>query len=551
MFVRVKSSPNSPKRSVQIVQSVRKGKSVSQRILRHVGTAFNGKELDRLKDLAEFIKAELEIESEPNLFKPETLAQMSIAARRNKDNNSLNVNLKNIREEQRIILGIHEIYGIIYKELALNTVISNPKRNVSSGKSLYNIVMARIANPLSKRASVMELEKDFGVKLSLEGVYKAMDKLDDKSIERLKELSHQAAKSILKERINVVFYDCTTLYFESFSEDELKSNGYSKDMKFNQPQVMLGILTTNEGLPIGYEVYPGSQYEGHTLEDAIKSIKNKYEVEEVIFIADSGMLSKTNLEKLESKSINYIVGARLKNMGNKIKGKITDKSKYSKDKSGEGKRALFKLSEAKRLIVTYSPSRARKDKADREKAIEKLKKQLEKSKDPTSLISNYGYKKYIQISGDTKIKLNEKKLKEAEKWDGLHGVITNAQELSEEQAIGYYRQLWQIEETFRVSKHDLRIRPIYHWTPKRIKSHIAICYMALVCIRHLEYRLKIQYQKLSPAVIRNQLLHVQSSIVKDIETGKKYCIPSSITKHIKKIYQVIGLKINNIPFELK
>lgn len=554
MFVRVKTSPNSPKKSVQIVQSIRKGKSVSQKIVRHVGTALDNNELIKLKELAEYIKAKLESSTNPTLFTPETAAEMAIEAKKEKEKQEeeLRVNLKNLREESRIVLGIHEVYGVIYKDLGFDKVIKNPHRNAATNKNLFNIVMARIANPNSKRASVIQLEKDFGVKLSLEGVYKMMDKLDKEAIAKIELQSYSNAKRILKEKINVVFYDCTTLYFESFSEDELKQNGYSKDMKFNQPQVLLGLISTREGLPIGYGLYAGSQYEGSTLKDAIKKLKEKYEVDKVTVVADSGLLSQENQENLESDELEYILGARIKNMTKKIERRILDKSKYVKLQEDSSEKMIeISLTEKKRLIVTYSPKRSDKDKRDREKAVKKLKVKISKSKNPANLISNYGYKKYLKIEGETKVELDKAKLAKSAAWDGLHGIITNKENLPAKEALDYYHQLWQIEENFRISKHDLRIRPIYHWTPKRVKAHIAISFMALVCVRHLEYRVKRQYKKLSPEVIKNELLHSQCSILQDITTNKKYCIPSKTTRELKKIYQTVGKKIDSIPFEIK
>lgn len=554
MFVRVKTSPNSQKKSVQIVESVRKGKKVSQIIVRHVGTALDDFELKKLKELAEFYVVKLESESNPTLFSPETIAEIAINARKtNQDEDKpLKVNLKNIREEARVVTGIHEVYGQIYKDLGFDKVIKNSQRNVAASKNLFNIVLARIANPTSKRSSVMDLEKDFGVKLSLEGVYKMMDKLDDEAIEKIELLAYSNAQKILKEKINVAFYDCTTLYFESFTEDELKQNGYSKEMKFNQPQVLLGLISTSEGLPIGYGLYAGSQYEGTTLSDATKRLKEKYEVDKVVVVADSGLLSQDNQDKLEKEDLDYILGARIKNMNPKVEKQILDKSKYKKITDEENEEVLeIQLAENKRLIVSYSPKRAEKDKHDREKAVMKLKEKIGKSKNPASLISNYGYRKYLKIEGQTKVELDEEKLAKSAAWDGLHGIITNKKDITAKEILDYYHQLWQIEENFRISKHDLRIRPIYHWSPKRVKAHIAISFMALVCVRHLEYRVKRQYKKLSPEVIKNQLLHSQCSILKDITTNKKYCLPSKTTRELKKIYQTVGKKIDSVPFEIK
>lgn len=549
MFVRVKESKNSPKKAVQIVQSVRKGNKVSQQIVRHIGTAFDNDELIRLKELAEYVKVKLETDVQPSLFKNEELAEMAIAARQAKQESeeALNVNLKELREEQRIITGVHEIYGKLFKEIGFNDILLKSQKR--SRDYLYQMVMARIANPASKRGSVLNLERDFGVKLPLDGIYSMMDMIDSKVINKIQNCAYETAKSILQSKINVIFYDCTTLYFESFTEDELKTYGYSKDMKFNQSQVVLAMLATEEGFPIGYEVFPGSQYEGHTLEIALQNIEKKYNVADVVFVADSAMFIDDNLKLLEKTGKKYIVGARLKNLNKTLQNRITDKSNYSKLNDIENY-AEFNLDNGRRLIVTYNKKRAEKDFYDRQKAINKLENKVKKNKSSKSLISNYGYQKFIKITGETSYSIDEEKVEQAALWDGLHGIITNDKDATVENIISQYRGLWQIEECFRLSKHDLRIRPIYHWTPERIKAHIAICFMALTCIRHLSYRIKVMYQNLSPEVIKNELIHVQTSILKDVKTDKRYCLPSKITDHIRKIYKIMGLKISDVPYQL-
>ena len=557
MYVRIKTTPNTPKKAVQIVESWRSGDKVHQRIVRHVGTALDEMELKRLKDLAEYIKARLERESQPTVFEPEELAEMAIQAKRATEaEEKLPVDLTQLREEQRVIVGIHEIYGQIYKELGFDRSLGQPQRVVEANRKLYHLVMARIANPSSKRHTAGMLEGDFGIHLSLQGIYEMMDHITEERIGYIQQLSHKAALGILREKIDVIFYDCTTLYFESFTEDELKENGYSKDMKFNQPQVLLALMVTTQGFPIGYDLYPGSKFEGHTLQTAIEKIETKYQINNLIFVADSAMLSDDNLKLLEGLNKTYIVGARIKNTGKKLQQQILDRNNYNpvkwKNPQEDNNESLAKLDygNQRTLYVTYSKSRAEKDRYDREKTIAKLQARLSRSNNPKDLISNYGYKKFIYLQGESTIMVDEEKLRKAAAWDGLHGIITNSKELSSEQILQQYHGLWQIEECFRLSKHDLRVRPIYHWTPKRVKAHIAICYIALVCIRHLEHRVATQYRKLSAEVIRNELVHAQVSILKHINTGVRYCIPSRLTVHLKKIYQVMGLKISDIPYKL-
>lgn len=553
MFIRKKTSPNTKKTSVQIVESSRTGNKVSQKIIRHIGSAINDFEVEKLIELAEYVKARLEEESKPKIFPPEEIAELAIAQRkREKEEEELKVQLRDLREEQRVIVGIHEIYGQVYKELGYEHVFGTPARNLSNYQILKHLVMARIANPKSKRGSVLELEKDFGIQLDLNKVYRMMDKLGEEEIEKIKKISYENAISLFEESLDVIFYDCTTLYFESFTSDEIRENGYSKDGKFNQTQVILSLLVTQSGIPIGYDLYSGSTYEGHTLKDALMRVKERYSINKVIFVADSGLLSAENLRVLESEGQPYIVGARLKNMEKSVKDQILNKENYqvNKEKSEEKLNEII-LENKNRLIVSYSQKRAEKDKNDRIKGIERLKKKIGKGKSLKTVIGNMGgSKKYLEVEGDGKITINEAIIAEESKWDGLHGIITNIKDQTAEELMGHYRGLWQVEETFRITKHDLRVRPIFHWTERRIHSHIAICYIALVCVRTLEYRLYRQYKKISPEIIRNELIHVQLSILKDIKTGERYGMPSALSTEVKKIYHIMGKKIDNTPFKI-
>jgi transposase len=379
-----------------------------------------------------------------------------------------------------------------------------------------------------------------------------MDKIDETMIERIQSKAYYATKQVLGGKINVLFYDATTLYFESFIEDDLKQNGYSKDFKFNQPQVILALLVTQEGLPIGYEVFPGSCYEGHTVIPVLQKLKERYELEKIIFVGDKGMLNEENLSFLEGQNFYYIVGARLRNLAEGLTKEVLDLEKYQMEtEDKEDKYIVINRGDSRRLIVNQNATRARKDKYDRDKAIEKVIKKLRKSKDPKTLISNYGYKKYITVEGDANIKLDESKLAEEAKWDGLHGVITNLQDKKAQEILAHYRGLWEIEESFRISKHDLKVRPIFHWVPPRIQAHLAIAFMAFTCVRHLEHRVALQYQCMSPEAIRTELLHIQTSFLRHKQTRKLYCIPSKVSNEAKKIYQTVGLKISTVPFEVE
>jgi len=556
MFIRIKSTPNSPRKSVQIVASVRDGNKVRQKILRHVGVAQSDLELVKLSELAEFIKAEMEEELQPQLFSAEEAAEQAISCKKvkaesksNDHSDPLTVDLKQLHETQRAVVGIHEVYGKVYEQLGFDRLWGTSARYQSRRDILQHITLARIAQPESKRASVALLERDFGVHLNLTSVYRMMDSLDEKAISHIQDLAFSAAHRMLGESLDVLFYDCTTLYFESFIPDELRQKGFSKDHKANETQVLLALLVTREGLPIGYEVFPGATFEGHSLLPVLNDLKSRYTLSKVVFVADRGLFSESNLSALEQADIDYVVGAKLKTQTHQLKETILNLDNYVE--LNEDTRTLtIERDKGRRLVISHSQKRARKDQADRQKEIQKLRKKLSRSTKPKEFVGASGYKKYLTIPDKGSVSVNEAAVEKAAQWDGLHGVITNSSE-SVDTILSHYKGLWQIEASFRIQKHDLKVRPIYHWNESRIRAHLAISFMAFSCVRHLEYRVALQYKKRSPEVIRRELSHVQVSLLEDWKTGSVYGMPSSVSLDASKIYQVVGLKPTTTAYQIK
>lgn len=570
MFVRIKSkSKDKYNKSVQLVESSRVNGKVVQTIVKHIGVAYNDEQLDELKLLAKSIQITLENVDKESLFKPEELLQdltlEDIYDQSIYSDEDYNVDIRNLEEESRVITGIHDIYGKLYDELKVGSIIANPARNVATVKIFKEMVLSRIANPDSKRGSVASLEEKYGVDINLDKVYRMMDKLDDKAIETLNTLSYNKTKELFGDKIDVIYFDATTIYFESFSEDSgddaLKKNGYSKDLKFNQPQVVLALMVTKDGLPIGYEAFAGDTFDGHTLIPSLKILREKYNIDNVVYVADSGMFNKDNLQELdqlEEHKFNYIVGARIKNISKSIKEKILYMDDYVQ-LTEDIKVKNITLDNGRKLIVTHSLKRARKDKSDREKGIIKLREKLQKNRSIKTHLSTQGFKKYLQLedpkdketSCDLTITLNEEKIAQDALWDGLKGLIVNKDsKLTNDEILTQYANLWQVEESFRITKSDLKIRPVYHWKPSRVKAHLAISFAALLIVRHLEYRVKIQYKKLSPKKIKELLLSVQHSIVVDKTRKIKYAIPSKTNVDINKLYRIMGLKKHTTPYIL-
>ncbi len=574
MFIRIKKKPCKKgstefNRAVQLVESFRENGKVKQKIVKHIGVAHSEEQLQELKVLATSIQIELENSNDISLFTPEDLNKEIVVPKVVEDTYSdedYSVDVRSLNEESRVITGIHDIYGKVFDELGIGTIIDKKTQQ----EVFKNIVLARIAKPDSKMATVDLLAEDFGVKLDLSKVYRMMDELDDEAIEKLNLLSYNTTKKLFNDKIDVIYFDATTLYFESFSEDEgedaIRKNGYSKDLKFNQPQVVLALMVTKEGLPIGYEAFSGDTFDGHTLIPSLKILRDKYNIDKVVYVADSGMFNKNNLEELEQLEeydFNYIVGARIKNLSQDIKNKILKRDDY-KELNTDIQVKNITLDNGRKLVVTYSLKRAKKDYNDRIKGIEKLRKKLQTSKSVKTHLSNQGYNKYLVLqnsnedtdnkninrhSCDISISLDEKKIAEDAQWDGLKGLIVNASsQLSNDDILTQYNNLWQVEESFRITKHDLKIRPIYHFKPSRVRAHLAISFAAYMLTRYVEHRVRVQYKKLSPARIRNLLLGVQTSIMISKTKRIKYGFPSNTKVDTKRIYNLMGLELNRTPY---
>jgi len=387
MFVRKKIRKNG-KIAVQIVESLRRGNKVHQKVLRHVGQAENESELGKLMELAEFIILQMEEKRSPSLpgLKPEDLQKL----RHRQEEIEPEVKFRNIREEQQVIDGIGDIFGHLYKGLHLDEVIVGTKQNKSYNEVLESLVLSRLMNPSSKRRTASLLEEDFGIKISLEKIYRTMDQLS-KNEERLKHKISGLTRSLFKNHVDVLFFDVTTLYFESIQKNELLNFGYSKDNKVNTVQVVLSLVTTTDGFPITYKLFPGNTSECKTLIPIIKELRDEYKINRILLVADRAMFNNENLRQMDEEGIKYIVASKLKTLSKNLKEKILTLSDYKtiheKDKTLIYNEYPYNDN---RLIVTYSSSRASKDKSDRERLIKRLLKKVKKGQiNVSELISNH------------------------------------------------------------------------------------------------------------------------------------------------------------------
>ena len=286
-------------------------------------------------------------------------------------------------------------------------------------------MLCRISEPQSKRKTVETLEWDYNRKVPLEKMYRMMDHLY-KNIEKAKSLVTKNTLSLFKQEVDVLFFDVTTLYFESFKSDEIRQFGYSKDCKFKETQVVLALVTNIEGHPLSYELFPGNTNEGRTLISVVERMKKDFRVRKAVLVADRAMFTDRNLEFMEERGIEYVVAAKLRSLPRGKKEEILKESLSSKAKGKEGTSLKELEYGGRRLIVSFSTKRAKKNREDRKRLVDRLMTKVKKGEVPVkSLLSNYGTKKYITVEKMVRAKVNKEKIQADALWDGLHGIITN------------------------------------------------------------------------------------------------------------------------------
>ncbi|AND64116.1 transposase [Flavobacterium covae] len=380
------------------------------------------------------------------------------------------------------LVGPELLLGKLFDEIGFNQI---------DDELFRHLVITRLVYPVSKLKTTDYLYKYKGIKISVYSIYRYLDKLHKKQLDKVREISLNHTLNLFGGKIAVVFYDVTTLYFEAKQEDEFRKTGFSKDGKHQNPQIVLGLLVSENGYPLDYDVFEGNKYEGDTLIPIIEHFQTKHQPEQLIVVADTGLLSKKNIDLLVDKKYQYILGARIKNENEMLKRQITQ------TKLADNQSVVFDREDGSRLILSYKKARALKDQDNRKRGLERLEKKIKNGKLTKENINNKGYNKYLKIEGEATISIDYEKHKQDAIWDGLKGYKTNTK-LTKEQVIEQYHQLWAIEKTFRISKSDLEIRPIYHQLKRRIETHIGISFCACKIYKELERQLKEKQSNLSP-----------------------------------------------------
>lgn len=375
-------------------------------------------------------------------------------------------------------------------DLILDRVFDQVGFNYTNDEIFRKLVKARLSYPASKAATVEYLKNHFDDDVSLSKIYRYLDRLSDSQHEIVQDISVLHTKKILGGVLGVLFYDVTTLYFEADHEDDLRKTGFSKEGRHKNPQIILGLLVSINGYPLAYSIHEGNKYEGHTMLPVVRDFVRKYSLDDFIVVADSGLMNNDNIAELETCGYRYIIGAKIKNESKPVKEWILNQPKVN------CRMVEYDKGNGRRLLVGYTEDRARKDAYNREKGIRRLEKAYNRGTLTKENINKRGYNKFLKMEGDVKITINYDKLNADAKWDGLKGYLTNTK-IPVNEIYAAYHNLWHVERAFRISKSKIEIRPIFHFTRRRIEAHVCICFVALKVYKELERILKMTDIKMS------------------------------------------------------
>lgn len=539
MFVKVTRSKNF--KYLQLVESYRQGQQTKHRVIANLGR------LDKL------------IQNDQLVRIARRLLEVS-------GHEVAGILPEDIEEVKRLRYG-HVVYQKIWDKLklteTLNEAARSTHRQYNFADQVFYLVINRLLNPSSKKKAFESQEEFYGLKAPehLQHLYRSLDVLCTHK-EKIEQGLFETQRRLFGLKVDVVFYDVTTFHFESVSADGLKDFGFSKAGKFNEVQVVMGLLINEEGLPVGYELFCGNTFEGKTLVSALKKLKERFSIKRVIIVADKGMNSKSNLHLIRQAGFDYIIAFRLRGAGKKIQQKAMnmfshtvhiDKStgeqlysyiclnnKVRYKEKDENQKVLATHEWEDYVLVTWSKKRAAKDEKKRGRLLAMAEKLIAQKK--VNVVKKNGANRYLLPNTKaTACAIDWEKVSKDAKWDGYYAIQYSQKDLSHEQIMRQYHQLWKIEESFRVLKSTMKTRPIFHWTEKRIKGHFMLCFLAFVLERRLEQRLRNNQIHASPEAIKEALNSLQLSVLKIGKNGREYLLKGKNSPLAGKILRLLKI----------
>ena len=405
--------------------------------------------------------------------------------------------------------GYDSLLSALWKKLHLFDILdeasSETKIHFDFSEAIYCMVLNRLLEPGSKQ-HVMLWKDTIGRpgfnEIQSQNLYRALDILT-LEMDGIEEKLFATTQKLVSEPLDLVLFDTTATYFEGDGHaTDMLQFGHSKDHRSDRKQIVVGVLMTGSGIPVCHGVFDGNESDAPIYREVLNDFAARFKIRNIIMAADRGMVGDKTCETLSGLGYPYIMGARYRN-------DLLAQRAIESTKQFEVVRANLHVKDVlvkgSRFVVCYNPEEAEHSRKTREEILKQLKNKLAKKSGTKELVSNQGYRKWINMSGSATI--DYEKVKDEEKYDGIYVLKTDTDLPAAEIALAY-KKLWKIERGFRDLKSELGLRPVYHWTMYRICGHVAVCFLAL----HAECVLDYLIHKTFPEMTCTGIQHEKHSI---------------------------------------
>jgi transposase len=457
------------------------------------------------------------------------------------------------------------VFQRLWEELGLPRILqrllAGRKFEFSLERVVFITVLHRLFSPGSDRAAERWCRK-YALgnieELDLQHFYRTMGWLGEPLEQQPSQssLAPRLRKDLIEEALferrrdlfsslRLVFLDTTSIYFEGRGGESIGQRGYSKDHRPDLPQMIVAVVLDDEGKPICCELLPGNTADIKTLIPVVDRLRQRFGIQDVCLVADRGMISKGTITELSARGIRYILGARLRNVKEIRETVLSRAGSYrvvhgprTKSKDPSPLKVKQVLVEERRYIVCHNQEQARKDGADREAILAKLREQLKQGS--TTLVGNKGYRKFLSASVKNAFQVDEAKVKADARFDGKWVLQTDT-DLSTEEVALRYKDLLLVEDTFRTMKSLLETRPLYHKCDDTIRGHVFCSFLALVLQRELQSRLESRGWQVEWARLCDDLDELQELTL--TVGSKKFLLRTPPLGHASQAIQAAGVTL--------
>lgn len=472
---------------------------------------------------------------------------------------------------ETIRIGPGLVFGRLWRELGLEEIVREMASGRRYGFSVERAVFLTVLHRLFASGSDRHAEswrKGYRIEgvegLELHHLYRAMAWLGEPLGEREQGgstgYSPRCTKDVIEEslfarrrdlfsRLELVFFDTTSIYFEGEGGEDLGRYGKSKDHRGDRKQRVVGVVLNEEGRAICCEMWPGNTTDVKTLIPVVDRLRERFHIERLCVVADRGMISRKTIEELRGpvRGVQFILGARLrsvKEIREKVLGgegeyeEVQGRRRQSKDPSPLKVKEVWV--EDRRYIVCENEEEAVRDRAVREAVVESLRERLRGG--ATSLVGNKGYRKYLKTKGEGGFEIDEKKVEQDGRYDGKWVLQTDTSLSAAETALKY-KDLWRVESTFRDLKSILETRPIFHKCDETIRGHVFCSFLGFVLLKELLVRMESRGWGVEWARLKEDLSALEEIEVKG--KGKRFVIRSRTQGEAGRAIQAVGASLGS------